>query len=129
LSTATVTGKVANPNGITGLSISEIKFFSTDSMVHTVPDQATVVLKLAALNAQVPLSLIPAKLLPATSVNTPEAISESDGTTFATLGIQHANITIGGTDNKTLTINPSANLESGKSYYRQYPPFLWQWFH
>jgi hypothetical protein len=25
LSTATVTGKVANPNGITGLSISEIK--------------------------------------------------------------------------------------------------------
>ncbi|CAC9951663.1 hypothetical protein [uncultured Gammaproteobacteria bacterium] len=39
------------------------------------PDQATVVLKLAALNAQVPLSLIPAKLLPATSVNTPEAIS------------------------------------------------------
>ncbi|CAC9539534.1 hypothetical protein, partial [uncultured Gammaproteobacteria bacterium] len=44
-------------------------------------------------------------------------IKESDGTTFATLGIQHANITIGGTDNKTLTINPSANLESGKSYY------------
>jgi hypothetical protein len=35
LSTATVTGKVANPNNITGLSISEIKFFSTDS-VHTV---------------------------------------------------------------------------------------------
>jgi hypothetical protein len=43
-------------------------------------------------------------------------IKESDGTIFETLGIQHANITIGGTDNKTLTINPSANLESGKSY-------------
>ena len=36
MSTATVTGKVANPNGITSLSISEIKFFSTDSVVHMV---------------------------------------------------------------------------------------------
>ncbi|CAC9556417.1 hypothetical protein, partial [uncultured Gammaproteobacteria bacterium] len=44
-------------------------------------------------------------------------IKESDGTIFETLGIQHANITIGGTDNKTLTINPNTNLESGKSYY------------
>jgi hypothetical protein len=44
-------------------------------------------------------------------------IKESGGTTFATLGIQNADITIGGTDNKTLTINPSTNLESGKSYY------------
>ena len=45
-------------------------------------------------------------------------IKESGGTiTFETLGIQSANITIGGTDNKTLTINPSTNLESGKSYY------------
>jgi hypothetical protein len=42
MSTATVTGKVANPNGITGLSISEIKFFSTDSVVHTV-SSATVI--------------------------------------------------------------------------------------
>jgi hypothetical protein len=75
------------------------------------PDQATVVLKLAALNAQVLLLLIPAK----GTGNI--VIKESDGTIFETLGIQHANITIGGTDNKTLTINPSANLESGKSYY------------
>ncbi|CAC9951962.1 hypothetical protein, partial [uncultured Gammaproteobacteria bacterium] len=45
-------------------------------------------------------------------------IKESGGTiTFATLGIQSTNITIGGTDNKTLTINPGTNLESGKSYY------------
>jgi hypothetical protein len=45
-------------------------------------------------------------------------IKESGGTiTFATLGIQSTNITIGGTDNKTLTINPNTNLESGKSYY------------
>ena len=42
---------------------------------------------------------------------------ESGGGTFATLNIQNADITIGGTDNKTLTINPSTNLESGKSYY------------
>jgi hypothetical protein len=46
-------------------------------------------------------------------------IKESDGTTYATLGIQNSNITIAGTDNKTLTINPSANLESGKSYHRE----------
>jgi hypothetical protein len=45
-------------------------------------------------------------------------IKESGGTiTFATLGIQSTNITIGGTDNKTLTINPNTNLESGKCYY------------
>ena len=44
-------------------------------------------------------------------------IKESGGGTFATLGIQNSDITISGTDNKTLTINPNTNLESGKSYY------------
>ena len=44
-------------------------------------------------------------------------IKDSGGGTFATLGIQNSDITISGTDNKTLTINPNTNLESGKSYY------------
>ncbi|OJA02981.1 Ig-like domain-containing protein, partial [Bathymodiolus thermophilus thioautotrophic gill symbiont] len=45
-------------------------------------------------------------------------IKESgDGTVFETLSILGNNITIGGVDNRTLTINPSADLESNKSYY------------
>ncbi|CAB5500793.1 beta strand repeat-containing protein, partial [Bathymodiolus thermophilus thioautotrophic gill symbiont] len=41
----------------------------------------------------------------------------SDGTVFETLSILGNNITIGGVDNRTLTINPSADLEPNKSYY------------
>ncbi|OJA03727.1 Ig-like domain-containing protein, partial [Bathymodiolus thermophilus thioautotrophic gill symbiont] len=44
-------------------------------------------------------------------------IKESGGTVFETLSILGNNITIGGVDNRTLTINPSADLESNKSYY------------
>ncbi|WP_143108932.1 Ig-like domain-containing protein, partial [Bathymodiolus thermophilus thioautotrophic gill symbiont] len=45
-------------------------------------------------------------------------IKESgDGTVFETLSILGNNVTIGGADNRTLTINPSADLESNKSYY------------
>ena len=36
LSTATISGKIANLSNVTNLSISEIKFFSTNSVVHTV---------------------------------------------------------------------------------------------
>jgi hypothetical protein len=36
---------------------------------------------------------------------------------FKTLNITDSGITIGGTDNRTLTINPSTDLESAKSYY------------
>jgi hypothetical protein len=73
------------------------------------------VLKLAALNVQALLSVdaiapnsnLVATFSEAIAKGTGNiVIKESGGTiTFETLGIQSANITIGGTDNKTLTIN------------------------
>jgi hypothetical protein len=63
------------------------------------------------------IALIKALLTVCTTLSVEKnLISEIDKPVIP-LDIQHANITIGGTDNKTLTINPSANLESSKSYY------------
>jgi hypothetical protein len=39
LSIATITGKITNLSNASGLSISEIKFFSTNSVMHTVSSE------------------------------------------------------------------------------------------
>jgi hypothetical protein len=62
----------------------------------------------AAISTVIAKTAETALTLPATSVAC---------AVILTLGIQNSDITISGTDNKTLTINPNTNLESGKSCY------------